>query len=360
MHELYTFGAPSVTKDPITARGNCVPGLRLYTENVMKWRWRHPSDFAAMVNQDLGHPKMNALMLNNRKPEFWDHNGGADTAKYWYMPCNDSEGNDKDEFWWPKNQKSETKIHGMNENYFPRLKYFFFGTPDSEQNTTSVRTLWTQPPTDNGVPEDMIKSALLYGTMAQMNHDHTMPDCTDDSDCNDCADDVGCTGQCHWGKCDGWVTNAMQNDGRYAIPTGWELVNQGEVWSGVEGSRDRDNIKLYKLVATNECVFTFEGSNINKWGGLWYDLGRFALPGAHDMVTWCGKDNLHRGTKDELWTIMHSAAYEDFKPQLATCQKVTCAGHSLGGALCDMWTHLANNGVEDSTDSDCWTKLAWW
>lgn len=350
VHELYTFGAPSVTKDPITARGNCVPGLRLYNENVMKWSWRHPSDFGAMVNQDLGHPKMNVLMLNHKEPKFWNYNGGANTAKYWYVPCNDSEG-DKDEYWWPKNQLSDMEIHGMNENYFPRLKYFFFGTTASETDTTSVKTLWTQTPTDNGVPEDMIKSALLYGTMAQMNYAHTMPDCAEDSDC---------TGQCHWGKCDGWVTNQMQNGERYAIPTGWELVKQGEVSSGDAVAQDRDNIKLYKLVATNECVFTFEGSNIDTHGGRIYDLGRFALPGARDMVTWCGKDNLHRGVKDELWTIMHSAAYEDFKPELATCHKVTCAGHSLGGALCDMWTHLANNGVEDSTDTDCWTKLAWW
>merc|ERR1712194_743270 len=88
------------------------------------------------------------------------------------------------------------------------------------------------------------------------------------------------------------------------------------------------------------------------------------LAGSRAMApaTWSlgAAKNLHRGVKDELWTIIHSAAYADFKPELAACQKVTCAGHSLGGALCDMWTHLANNGVEDSSDTSCWTKLQWW
>lgn len=348
VHELYTFGAPSVTQDPITARGNCVPGLRLYNENVMDWSWVHPSDFAAMVNQDLGHPKMAMLMLNNQDPKFWNHNGGWHTAKYEYKPCEDLGRWDQAWFWWPKNQTPNTAIHGMNENYLPRLKYFFFGTSDED---TSVKSLWTRTPTDDGVPADLIKNALLYGEMAQLNYAPTADACNSDSDC-----ETACVN----GRCNGYATWKV-ND---AFPPGWELIKQGFVESGrsdiVREVKDIDDIKLFKKAATDECVFTFEGSNIETEGGQQYDLGRFTGPGAGDMVTWCGKDNLHRGVKDELWTIMQSDAYADFKPELAACQKVTCVGHSLGGALCDMWTHLANNGVEDSSDNDCWTKLAWW
>ena len=360
VHELYTFGGPSVTRDPITARGNCVPGLRLYNENVMDWSKRHPSDFAAMFNQDLGHPKMAMLMLNNRQSKFWNHNGGRNTAKYVYKPCKDSEGN-QHHYWWPKNQIGNTKIHGLNEAYLPRLKHFFFG-----EDEITPENLWTQTPIDNGVPEDLIKSALLYGTMAQFNYAATEPACASSSDCpkdqDKCPDSSPCYGACSNGRCDGWVTWAMKDEAKNAFPPGWELIKQGEVFSGnkAAGAEDRDNIKLYKFTATNECVFTFEGSNIEKNGGIQYDLGRFTGHGAGNMVTWCGKKNLHRGVKDELWTIIHSAAYADFKPELAACQKVTCAGHSLGGALCDMWTHLANNGVEDSSDTSCWTKLQWW
>lgn len=188
--------------------------------------------------------------------------------------------------------------------------------------------------------------------MAQFNYATTEPVCDQQFGCPE--DDA-----CSNGRCDGWVTKEMKDGKKDAFPPGWELIKQGEVFSG-SAAVDRDNLKLYKFTATNECVFTFEGSNIETNGGRFYDLGRFTGHGAGNMVTWCGKKNLHRGVKDELWTIIHSAAYADFKPELAECQKVTCAGHSLGGALCDMWTHLANNGVEDSSDTSCWTKLQWW
>merc|ERR1712194_253105 len=136
---------------------------------------------------------------------------------------------------------------------------------------------------------------------AQFNYAATEPACASSSDCpkdqDKCPDSSPCYGACSNGRCDGWVTWAMKDEAKNAFPPGWELIKQGEVFSGnkAAGAEDRDNIKLYKFTATNECVFTFEGSNIEKNGGIQYDLGRFTGHGAGNMVTWCGKKNLHRG-----------------------------------------------------------------
>merc|ERR1712107_136936 len=110
-----------------------------------------------------------------------------------------------------------------------------------------------------------------------------------------------------------------------------------------------DHVAIHKLaVGENEwkCVLSFEGSNMETGGGITNDLGRFVGVGYWfwRSTDWCGL-RVHRGIKDELFNIVYSDGYQaTIKPALQTCNEVIVVGHSLGGALADVFTGCANSG----------------
>ena len=70
-------------------------------------------------------------------------------------------------------------------------------------------------------------------------------------------------------------------------------------------------------------------------------------------TAYCGRNGVHAGVSDELWHITHNVQYSAIiKPALETCHEVTCVGHSLGGALCNMFVMCANQGEENLTPAD--------
>lgn len=97
-----------------------------------------------------------------------------------------------------------------------------------------------------------------------------------------------------------------------------------------------------------ECSIVFQGSQglpdllsfVESWG-----------------TGYCGFSNTHTGVRNELWTITNHPDYNhSIKPKLEKCKSVTCIGHSLGGALCELFTACANSGRRVDPD---YQLLAW-
>ena len=122
-------------------------------------------------------------------------------------------------------------------------------------------------------------------------------------------------------------------------------------WSVLKNDSDQDRRK---------CIISFSGSESSVG-----DLSAFLLNNA-GSTGYCGRYGVHIGVRNELWQITHDSQYQNIiKPALETCHEVTCIGHSLGGALCNVFTLCANNGKEDldrKDDAGMWddyNSLVW-
>lgn len=123
---------------------------------------------------------------------------------------------------------------------------------------------------------------------------------------------------------------------------GWRLV---ERLVDVVGT-DKDPVLLIQQHKTLACAVAFTGTN---------DLGEFATSTTQYGTGYCGFNNVHVGYRNELWTITNDI-FARLRPSLERCSRVTCVGHSLGGALCELFAACANSG--NYTDPD-YKLLAW-
>jgi hypothetical protein len=125
---------------------------------------------------------------------------------------------------------------------------------------------------------------------------------------------------------------------------GYEVFAQMNHESKFLSSSDYDSVTVLKFDVNDsyrKCIIAFEGSD-----GI-SDLTDFV--GLNKNPTsYCGRDGIHSGVKNELWGITHDSQYASLiKPALETCHEVTCVGHSLGGSLCNLFTMCANQGLEN-------------
>lgn len=123
---------------------------------------------------------------------------------------------------------------------------------------------------------------------------------------------------------------------------GWSLV-QREVY---KTSMDTDPVLVLQQAETLDCALVFTGTNSGA-----------DLPASTTSygTGFCGFEGVHKGYRDELSTIT-VALWKKVRPTLEQCNKVTCVGHSLGGALCELFAGCANSG--HTTDPD-FQALAW-
>jgi hypothetical protein len=125
---------------------------------------------------------------------------------------------------------------------------------------------------------------------------------------------------------------------------GWRLVGYQET-PGKIG--DKDNV-IVAQHTNQDCFLMFEGTN---------NLADALTMIVHYGGEFCGFYNCHTGVKNELWTLVHDDHYQNsIKPVLQQCSSVTCIGHSLGGALCELWTACANSGRQGDPTYEL---LAW-
>lgn len=125
----------------------------------------------------------------------------------------------------------------------------------------------------------------------------------------------------------------------------WRLVGYANTQAK---KTDPDVVLLLQHPENGFCTINFEGSDSLA------DLGSFG----RDFGTgFCGFSNTHVGVRNELWQIVASDEYKDqIKANLPFCKRVACIGHSLGGALCELFVTCANSNRRGDPDYDL---LAW-
>lgn len=122
----------------------------------------------------------------------------------------------------------------------------------------------------------------------------------------------------------------------------WSLVQ----WEVFKSLNDEDPVLVMQQAETLDCALVFTGSN---------NAADFPASTTQWPTAYCGFDGVHKGYRDELWSITVSL-WEKVRPTLEQCNKVACVGHSLGGALCELFAACANSG--NTTDPD-FQALVW-
>lgn len=125
---------------------------------------------------------------------------------------------------------------------------------------------------------------------------------------------------------------------------GWRLV-------GLEMYKNRvdsDMVVLAQEPKSKDCALAFTGTDsVMELGTSLEAYG----------TGYCGFTGVHAGYRNELWTLTNHQSYRNgIKPKLAHCKRVICTGHSLGGAVCEVFAGCANSG--NITDPD-FKLLAW-
>mmetsp|Transcript_55591 Transcript_55591/g.161063 ORF Transcript_55591/g.161063 Transcript_55591/m.161063 type:complete len:380 (-) Transcript_55591:155-1294(-) len=124
---------------------------------------------------------------------------------------------------------------------------------------------------------------------------------------------------------------------------GWRLVGY---FVDKHGS-DTDPVALVQEESSLDCVVLFTGTN--SFEELFTSTTDFG-------TGYCGISHVHVGYRNELWTLTGKSWAKHIKPRLPQCSRVLCVGHSLGGALCELFSACANSGHTSDPD---FQRLAW-
>lgn len=115
---------------------------------------------------------------------------------------------------------------------------------------------------------------------------------------------------------------------------GWRLVAR-EVQNTLEAL---DAVWIVQEESTLHCALVFTGTS------SFAELGTNAKSFA---TGYCGYKQVHSGYRDKLWWLTQGM-WPRLRPKLGKCSSLLCAGHSLGGSLCDIFAACANSGrVQD-------------
>jgi len=114
----------------------------------------------------------------------------------------------------------------------------------------------------------------------------------------------------------------------------WNIVSRWTLVQGAASMYDEDPMMLVQDAESKRCVIAFAG--INNYGN--------ELATATDVRTssFCGFDGVHAGYRDELRRIV-KFLYPKVRPLMGKCSHLACAGHSMGGSLCDLFAACANS-----------------
>lgn len=296
-----------------------VPGIRTYTEDVRTCTWAEPwcneqitnTDFAAQWNANgHPHPKQDTLVLRWRDNSY---------VEYFFMDCNDSDNADQyDHQWWPGSNPLAGIVEGLNVH---NLEWHYEGRLKM-------------------VPNHHRGPLLEYASVANCVYEES------EADAAYCMANYNTKESSIPGVGPSWAPIAFMNK-----LTDWGM-----------GMEDSD--KLYVVANDDDpnsrkCIISFKGSDT-------LDLVNFLGGNNSGTTGYCGRHGVQIGVRNELWAITHDDQYQNvIKPALETCHEVTCAGHSLGGSLCDLFTMCANQGPEflnRKSDAGMWddyNSLIW-
>ncbi|CAK0847122.1 unnamed protein product [Prorocentrum cordatum] len=292
---MFTFGAPAISFPAASnPGGRCIPGVRMYTENdrLPGGGYGWQEDAAAMHTR-YPHAKTPVFVLRD---------ANKSTSQYYecyHTPMSTDQLVER----MPLMKGAmyhEWRLHGITDVYAKRLA----GMSLPNTSRLSKEKL-----------DKYIQIGLNLTDMADKTYTQNL--------------------------------SAAREAVRRDLP-GWKLVGYASVM-GKAG--DQDDVLLLQDEESGDCTISFEGSF-----GM-PDLGSFAS----DYGTgYCGFDDVHVGVRNELWYITAKPGKPSWasgiKSKLPKCRKVICVGHSLGGALCELFTLCANSNRFGDPD---FNKLAW-
>lgn len=127
----------------------------------------------------------------------------------------------------------------------------------------------------------------------------------------------------------------------------WRLVDR-HVFEWTSGAYDDDPILIAQNSKNLDCALIFTGTNT---------FGELGSSVKQHLTGYCGFDKVHAGYRDEIWQLSDHAIWPKITAKLAKCNRLICVGHSLGGAMCDVFSGCINSG--HAADAD-YKKLMWY
>lgn len=314
---LFTFGAPAPKVKPgVNALSNdgCFPGMRFYTEEC-HWKsmwgndcWRKRTDFAAGVTKH-GHAKMALHVL-------WDE------PKSLY-------GGDH-----------ELKCHQTPHDGVYRWPVKGWASPSVALHTMDVYKDRLEKRCPRGTCNDVVlERAHRAARISAFIYD---------------------------------LSNFAEID-RVLAETGSRLVGVADV-QDVTSRTGRDKAILVQDDAL-VCTLAFEGTDVASLGEVleflssasgylhsWLEYidGALIWNDLEDVVSFCaeGKDDRPEiGFAVELINILKSKQFkQNIKPKLGKCSKLYVSGHSLGGAIAELYASCLNR-VAAGEQTNGWGEL---
>jgi hypothetical protein len=133
---------------------------------------------------------------------------------------------------------------------------------------------------------------------------------------------------------------------------GWNLVRTAfHDGKGTKGGYQVSH--LIQQPDSLECIVTFQGTQ--SWADWQANLDT-------SKVKWCGlEQNVHRGFKDHLMRITGSRIWQKkIKTFLPSCSRVYAVGHSLGGAMAELFAGCVQRAPQEGEEgSEDWAVLGW-
>lgn len=126
----------------------------------------------------------------------------------------------------------------------------------------------------------------------------------------------------------------------------WRLVAQEQL-DTIEAV---DNLWIVQNQNSQDCLLTFEGT---------HTFTQFFrnLKTTDQVIEYCGFPGVHSGYAEKLRWLM-KGVMSKLRPKLSKCYRVGCTGHSLGGALCEIFAACVNSGRVGHPDFEAATWSA--
>jgi len=298
----YTWGAAGAGRFWNYRRTNgCFPGIRFYTEDRTSAGSPGQVDAAALINwqtSGIRHARTSVVALHWYEKSFFE-------------PCKSSPKDD-----WPTMGAQDWSLHDINSHYRDRLNQIDWWNPDKNK-----RQLWSYygdywvTEFELGIGARAARYiAKLVGHFCCMDGDNGVQ------------------------RKIGWAVSEVNNgNSKQGLPKGYKVV----FFDFIRTEGDPDAVMLVQDPKTMDCALAFTGTNNVK------EFGTSLV--THDG-NYCGYTHVHQGYINELRWLGKSKMYERLKTKLPKCNKLTVTGHSLGGALAEMWTACVSGRKNNGED----------
>lgn len=111
-----------------------------------------------------------------------------------------------------------------------------------------------------------------------------------------------------------------------------------------------DSVWMVQQNQSLDCIIVFTGTSNPK--ELTTSISQYS-------TGYCDFPKVHAGYRNKLYWLT-KGLWPKLRSKLAKCNRVSCTGHSLGGALCDIWSACANSKRSFNEDykQQMWMKEA--